>query len=96
MKTHRLPQVVPNDSQRIRKSRQGLGIPSGLTNGQLASSCRAVSQQGHQREQAQQGRRSACNSPIRPLPLGLNAQVSSHFLKGDFELPGYLPQKLHQ
>lgn len=87
MKTHRLPQVVQNDSQCIRKRRQGFVVPSSLTNRQRASSDRVVSQQRHQREQVQQGGLSACNSLIRPLPLGLNAQVSSHFSKGDFELP---------
>jgi hypothetical protein len=50
MKTHRLPQLVTNDSQRIRKSRHSFGVPSCLANGRLTLARRSVSQQCHRRE----------------------------------------------
>ena len=47
----------------------------------------AVGQQGHDGEQTEQAGRGARDCPVRPLPLGLDAQVVAHLAEGDFELP---------
>ena len=38
-------------------------------------------------KEAQQSRRGAGNGQVRPLALGLHAQVGPHLLKGDLQLP---------
>ena len=44
-------------------------------------------QQGDNREQPEQAWRSASDGLVRPLPLGLDAQVIAHLAESDFELP---------
>ena len=41
----------------------------------------------HQREEAQQRGRGAQDRPVRPLPLGLHAQMLTDLVKGHFRLP---------
>src|SRR5438270_1330678 len=46
-----------------------------------------MSKDGNARKESQQGRSGAQNSQIRPLALGLDAQMSTHLMKGDFDRP---------
>ena len=46
-----------------------------------------MGRQGGPREEPHQDRRSTGNGQVRPLALGLHAQVSPHLLKGDLQLP---------
>jgi len=84
-----LPHFLSHERQSIRKGRQGLAIPGVLPDRDLAFLGMRVSQQSHQREEAQQSRCGAGDSPIGPLALGLDAQVVSDFMKSDFELPAH-------
>ena len=76
-----------HQSQRIRKGRQLLRIPGGLLDRQSLPSGMAVGQQSNDGKQCQQGRRDAQDRQVRPLSLGLHAQLSTHFMKSDFDLP---------
>ena len=84
-----LPYFLSHERQRIRKSRQGLAVPGGLPNRDLAVLGMRIGQQSHQREQTQQGRRGAKDGPIRPLALGLHAEMIPDFVEGDFQLPAH-------
>ena len=44
-------------------------------------------QQGDDREQPEQAWRGAGDGLVRPLPLGLDAEVVTHLAEGDFDLP---------
>ena len=46
-----------------------------------------VGGQGGPGEEPQQDRSGACDGQVGPLALGLDAQVGSHLLKGNFQLP---------
>ena len=85
-----LPYFLSYERQRIRKSRQGLAVPGGLPNRDLAVLGMRIGQQSHQREQTQQGRRGAKDGPIRPLALGLYAKMISDFVERDFQLPAFV------
>src|SRR5574337_853407 len=89
-----LPNLPSDQRQGITKSGPVLVIPSGLSGGQLAPTRMPMGQQSHQREQAQQGRGSAHDRPGGPEPkapyglaLGFDAQVSTHLVQRDFQLP---------
>ena len=84
-----LPQFLSHERQCIRKSWQGLAIPGILPDRDLAFLGMRIGQQSHQREQAQQGRCGASDGPIRPLALGLHAEMVSDFMKSDFQLPAH-------
>ncbi len=62
-------------------------IPGGLAGRQFAPSGMLMRQQSQQREQSQQSRRRAHDRQIRPLALGLEAQMLANFMEGDFQLP---------
>ena len=44
-------------------------------------------EQGHDREQREQAGRGAGDRPVRPLPLGLDAEMVAHLAEGDLHLP---------
>ena len=46
-----------------------------------------MSKERNQGKESEQGRSRAQNGQVRPLALGLDAQVRSRFLKGDLQLP---------
>src|SRR5260370_15271066 len=46
-----------------------------------------MSKNGHERKEFQQGRSGAHNRQIGPLALGLDAQMSTHLMKSDFDRP---------
>ncbi len=61
--------MLTNESERIRKGRQGFGIPGCLTNGKGVFIHQLMSKNGHERRECQQGRSGAHNGQIRPLTL---------------------------
>src|SRR5258708_455969 len=81
------PEMLTNERQRIGKGRQGFAIPGGLTNGKGVFTQQLLRKNGHERKECQQGRSGAQNRQIRPLALGLDAQMSTNFMKGDFNCP---------
>ena len=89
-----LPNLSAHQRQGIATSWLGLVIPDRLANGPLAPLGLLVSQQCHQREQSQQSRCGSQGRQIRPLALGLDAQVFADFVIGDY-LSSTLPQTPH-
>src|SRR5260370_11634878 len=81
------PEMLTNERKRIGKGRQGFAIPGGLTNGKRVFTQQLLRKNGHERKECQQGRSGAQNRQIRPLALGLDAQMSTHLMKGDFNCP---------
>ena len=79
--------MLTNERKRIGKGRQGFAIPGGLTNGKRVFTQQLLRKNGHERKESQQGRSGAQNRQIRPLALGLDAQMSTNLMKGDFNCP---------
>ena len=79
--------MLANERQRIGKGGQGFGVPSRLADGKRLLTQQLMCEHGHERKEAQQGRGGARNGQIRPLPLRLDAQMSTHFMKGDLDRP---------
>ena len=79
--------MLTNQRKRIGKGRQGFAIPGRLTNGKGVLTQELMSKNGHQRKECQQGGGGAQDRQIRPLALGLDAQMSTNLVKGDFHCP---------
>jgi len=79
--------MLTNERERIGKGRQGFAIPGSLTNRKGLLTQQLLRKNGHKRKESQQGRSRARNRQIRPLALGLDAQMSTHLMKGDFNRP---------
>src|SRR5712692_5435047 len=79
--------MLTNERQRIRKGRQGFGIPGSLTGRKGLLTQQLLSKNGDQRKESQEGRCGAQNGQIRPLALRLHAQMGAHLMKGDFDRP---------
>ena len=71
----------------LPKRRLLLGMPSTLSHRQATVQIQAMSQQRHQRIQAQQTRRGPFNRQVRPLTLGLKAQVGTALFEGRLNAP---------
>ena len=65
----------------------GLGVPGGPARCQGAFPLQAMGDQDEPTEEARQGGRGAGNGRGRPLALGLDSQMGTHLLEGDFHLP---------
>ncbi len=74
--------MLTNERKRIGKGRQGFAIAGSLTNGKGLLTQQLLSKNGDERKESQQGGSSARNGQIRPLALGLHAQMSTHLMKG--------------
>ena len=83
-----LPQALTHQGDGIRKSRQGFRVPGGSTKGNGLPGAQDMGGEGDPGEQTKEDGSSTSNGQVRPLTLGLDSQVSSAFLEGDFQLPG--------
>ena len=81
------PQLQTNEGQRVRKSWQGFGIPSSLTNRKGLLTQQLMSENGDERKEAQEGRGGTQNGQIRPLTLRLYTQMGTNLMKGHFDRP---------
>src|SRR5215469_8071621 len=81
--------MLTNEGQRIRKSRKRFGIPGCLANRQRLPLEQLMSKDRDQREESKQCRCGAQDGQVRPLALGLHAQMSAYFMKGDFHWPAH-------
>ena len=79
--------MLTNERKRIGKGRQGFAIPGRLTNGKGVFTQQLLRKNGHERKECQQGGSGAQNCQIRPLALGLDAQMSTNLVKSDFNGP---------
>src|SRR5215212_5791425 len=81
------PELPPDSGKSVGEGRARLAVPSVDTDGRAGATVEACRKQGHDREQREQAGRRAGNRPIRPLALGLDAEMVAHFAEGDFHLP---------
>jgi len=81
------PQVVAHQGQGVTEGGQRLGVPSGAADGAGLLAQQAVGQQGDEGEEPEEGRRSAGDRFVTPLPLRLDAQVGAALFIGDFHPP---------
>ena len=79
-----LPNLPAHPGQRITEGRPGLVVPGGLPDRQLPTSGVLMRQQRDQGEQRQQGRCGPQDCQVRPLALGLDAQVFADLMQSDF------------
>lgn len=79
--------MLTNERQRVRKGRQGFGIPGRLTGRKGLLSQPLMSKKGDKRKESQESRRGAQHGQIRPLALGLDAQRGAHLMKGHVTRP---------
>ena len=82
-----LPDLPSHQGQRIAEGWLGLVIPGRLPDGQLAALGVLMRDERHQREQRQQGGRGPQDRQVRPLALGLHAQMFADLTQGDFQPP---------
>src|SRR2546426_10285269 len=79
--------MLAHEGKRIGKGGQGFAIPGRLSNRKRLAIQQLMSKNGDERKECQQGRSGAHNRQIRPLALGLDAQMSTHLMKSDFDRP---------
>ncbi len=79
--------MASHGGQRVTEGRLRFAVPRIACNRQARMTAQWHGQQRHNGKQRQQARCGARNGPVRPPMLGLNAQVSARFLKGDLDLP---------
>ena len=82
-----LPQTPSHRRQGIAEGCLLLDIPSTLSHCQATIQIQVMGQQCHDRIQAQQTRRGPFNRQVRPLALGLKAQVGAAFLERGLDAP---------
>ena len=82
-----IPQVPSNQRDRIGKGGIGFDIPSGAPHQAFPLFDQQMSDQRHDRIEAQQRRGAAGNRLIIPLPLRLESQMGTGFFKRDFDGP---------
>ena len=71
----------------IHEGRRRLGVPSRCAMGRGSLLPQQMGRQGGPGEEPHQDRRGASDGLIRPLALGLHAQMRPHLLEGDLQLP---------
>ena len=79
--------MLTNEGKRIGKGRQGFGVPSRLANGKGLVPQQLLSKKSDERKECQQGGSGTQDCQIRPLALRLDAQMSTHLMKGDLDGP---------
>ena len=88
MKSRTSPQLLSHQRKRIGKGRMSLAVPSYLPESTSRPSRHMVMRkQSDQREQTQESRCGSAYRQIRPLPLGLEPEMSACLLEGHFQLP---------
>lgn len=76
-----------HDREDITKRRRLFVIPSRLCDRNVPVWMQCLAKEHHETVKAKQQRGRALNRQVRPLPLGLNAQLSAAFLKGALQTP---------
>src|SRR5215218_10270719 len=81
------PDRTPYCGEAVGKGRPRLVVPGAGRDLEPGTAGEARGQQGDDREQAEQAGRGAGDRLVRPLPLGLDAEVVTHLAEGDLQLP---------
>jgi len=80
------PEVSADGGERVAEGGFWLGVPSGLARREVVG-MRGVGHEDHHAEEAEEAGRGAADGAGGPLALGLQTQVRSCFLAGDFDVP---------
>jgi hypothetical protein len=81
------PELAPNRGERVGEGGPLLAVPGGGRDLEPGVAAEAGGEQGHDGEQAEQAGRGAGDRPVRPLPLGLDAEVVADLSEGDLQPP---------
>src|SRR3954468_16710629 len=81
------PDLAADSGERVGEGRALLAIPSSRRDRQTLLEAEPGGQERDQGEQPEQTRRGARDRLVRPLALGLDAEVVTHVPEGDFHLP---------
>jgi hypothetical protein len=81
------PEFATNEGEGIREGGEGFWVPAGAADGGRGPFRLPVGVEGDEGEQAEQGRGGAANRQLRPLALGLQAEVAAGLFPGHFQLP---------
>src|SRR5829696_927537 len=81
------PDLPSYRGEGIREGWAFLVVPGRGRDPQAGMVADAGAQQGHDGEQSEQAGRGARDRLVRPLPLGLDAEVVTHLAESDLHLP---------
>ena len=81
------PELAADGGEGVGKGGVLLAIPGSGCDGQAHIGAEARTQERDEGEQREQAGRRACDGQLRPLPLGLDTEMVTHFPEGDFQLP---------
>src|SRR4051794_22216425 len=81
------PDLAADSGERVGEGWALLAIPSSRRDRQTLLEAEPGGQERDQGEQSKQAGRGAGDGQVRPLALGLNAEVVTHVPEGDFHLP---------
>ena len=82
-----LPDLAAHQRECIAEGWLGLMVPGGLSDRQFLALGVGMGHQRHQGEESQQDGGRPQDGQVRPLALGLHAQVFAGFVQSDFHLP---------
>ena len=80
------PDDPPYLRQDIGKGRFGFEVPRTALGHDRRALAEVMGDQADERKQAQQGRRGTRNGQVRPLALGLDAEMSAGLFESDFHM----------
>src|SRR3954468_16353727 len=81
------PELPADGGEGIGEGRALLAVPSRGGDLQARAVVEAGGEQRHDREQPEQAGRRARDRLVRPLALGLDAEMVPHLAEGDLQLP---------
>ena len=81
------PQLATHQGEGVGEGGGALAYQADCRIGAAGRAELVVGEERHQGEETEQRRGGAGDRTIRPLPLGLDAQVRPHLVEGHFELP---------
>src|SRR3954451_484740 len=81
------PELPSDRSKGIGEGGPLLAVPGGGRDLEPGVAAEAGGEQGHDGEQAEQAGCGAGDRPVRPLPLGLDAEVVADLSEGDLQSP---------
>src|SRR3712207_3027516 len=81
------PDLAPHRGEGVGEGRVPLAIPGRGRDAQACAVAQSGGEQGDDREQPEQAGRGAGDGLVRPLPLGLHAEVVAHLSEGDLQPP---------
>src|SRR4051794_9977957 len=81
------PELPPDSADGVGEGRPRFAVPSIGAGRCAGTAVEARSEQCHDREQGEQAGGGAGDGPVRPLAVGLDAEMVAHLAEGDLHLP---------